>query len=74
MEWIPSGFRQLSTACKSDDLLVATNEECFISEIWEIAVFLYNWLISPWELPDKTGTWKVVEKRTVMLDREATQK
>ena len=44
---------------------VATNEECSISEIWEIAVFLYNWLASPWELTDKTGTWKVEQKRTV---------
>ena len=51
-----SGFRQLSTACKSMTQ-VATNEECFSSEIWEIAVFLYTWLVSPWELPDKTGTW-----------------
>ena len=46
-----SGFRQLSTACKSRN--------------WEIAVFLYNWLVLPWVLPDKTGTWKVEQKRTV---------
>ena len=43
----------------------ATNEECFSSDIWEIAVSLYNWLVSPWELPDKTGTWKVKQKTTV---------
>ena len=58
-----SGFRQSSTACKSDDL--SSNEECFSSEIWEIAVFLYNWLASPWEFLDKTGTWKVEQKTTV---------
>ena len=44
---------------------VASNEECFSSEIWEIAVFLYNWLVSPWELPDKTSAWKFEQKTTV---------
>ena len=49
-----SGFRQWGTAYK-----VATNEES------EIAVFFYNWLVLPWVMPDKTGTWKVEQNRTI---------
>ena len=60
-----SGFRQLKNRVQKRWPKVATNEECFSSEIWEIAVFLYNWPVSPGKLPDKTGTWKVEQKTTV---------
>ena len=52
---------------------VQKNEECISSEIWEIAVFLYNWLVSPWELPNKLALEKL-NRRQQLLDREANPK
>ena len=52
VEWISPVKHRVQ---KRWPIKVAAKEECFR----KIAVFLYNWLVSPWELPDKTGTWKV---------------